>query len=269
MSQDSLSGPKALGAFLRAQREMLAPEKVGLPAAGRRRTSGLRREELAQLSRISTTWYTWIEQGRDVCVSPSTLSRLAQALQLAPAAREYLFNLANVKDPNRQPEALPLGTQVKAALQHMDCPAYLLDGVWNVLDWNAQAQALFCGWLGEDPQPNLLQFMFVNPLAKQLVVDWPERARRVVAEFRAESSHYSHELMRELIMQLCRDSREFERWWTQQAVMAREGGERRFHHATTGQEITYQQQTFHPALHQEFKLVMLIPADSGAGLTPR
>ncbi|MBG6248768.1 MULTISPECIES: helix-turn-helix transcriptional regulator [Symbiopectobacterium] len=207
MSNGSLSGPKALGAFLRAQREMLAPERVGLPIAGRRRTSGLRREELAQLSRISTTWYTCIEQGREVSVSPAALSRLAQAL--------------------------------------------------------------FRGWLGEDPQPNLLRFMFVHPLAKQLVVDWPERARHVVAEFRAESSHYSHELMRELVMQLCRDSREFERWWTQQAVMAREGGERRFHHATTGQEITYQQQTFHPALHQEFKLVMSIPADTGDGPTPR
>ena len=269
MSNSSLSGPKALGAFLRTQREMLTPERVGLPAAGRRRTSGLRREELAQLSRISTTWYTWIEQGREVSVSPAALSRLAQALQLAPAERDYLFNLANVKDPDKHPEALPLGAQVTAALRYMDCPAYLLDGGWNVLDWNTQAQALFRGWLGEDPQPNLLRFMFVNPLAKQIVVDWPERARRVVAEFRAESSHYSHEMMRELVMQLCRDSREFERWWTQQAVMAREGGERRFHHATTCQEITYQQQTFHPALHQEFKLVMLIPAETGDRPTPR
>lgn len=269
MSNDSLSGPKALGAFLRAQREMLAPESVGLPAAGRRRTSGLRREELAQLSRISTTWYTWIEQGREVSVSPAALSRLAQALLLTPAARDYLFNLANVKDPNKQPETLPLGAQVTAALQYMDCPAYLLDGGWNVLAWNAQAQALFRGWLGEDPQPNLLRFMFVNPLAKQLVVDWPERARRVVAEFRAESSHYSHDMMRERVMQLCRDSREFERWWTQHAVMAREGGERRFYHATTHQEITYQQQTFHPASHQEFKLVMLTPADVVDVLTPR
>ncbi len=118
MSNGSLSGPKALGAFLRAQREMLAPEKVGLPAAGRRRTSGLRREELAQLSSISTTWYTWIEQGREVSVSPAALSRLAQALQLAPAARDYLFNLANVKDPDKQSEPLPLDTQVTAALRY-------------------------------------------------------------------------------------------------------------------------------------------------------
>ncbi|MGK2888133.1 MAG: hypothetical protein ACSLEN_00390 [Candidatus Malihini olakiniferum] len=76
-----------------------------------------------------------------------------------------------------------------------------------MLNWNAQTQALFHGWLREDPQPNLLRFMFVNPMAKQLVVDWHERARHVVAKFRDESSHYSHEMMRELVMQLYRDSR--------------------------------------------------------------
>lgn len=265
MSNDSLSGPKALGAFLRAQRENLTPEKVGLPASGRRRTSGLRREELAHISRISTTWYTWIEQGRDVSVSPAALSRLACALQLAPAARDYLFNLAGIKDPEQSHDETPLDAQVAAAVHRVDCPAYLLDGCWNVLAWNAQAEALFLGWLGIDPQPNLLRFMFVNPLARQLVVDWPERARRVVAEFRAESSHYAHsDAAREWVMTLCRESREFERWWTQQAVMAREGGERRFHHPTQ-QTICYQQQTFHPTANHHYKLVMLIPMPPGRG----
>lgn len=259
MNNDSLSGPKALGAFLRAQREKLTPEHVGLPTSGRRRTRGLRREELAQMSRISTTWYTWIEQGREVSVSPAALSRLAHALQLAPAARDYLFNLAGIKDPEKHHDDAPLDACVVAAVHQVVCPAYLLDGCWNVLAWNAQAEALFLGWLGVEQQPNLLRFMFVDPLAKQLVVDWPERAQRVVAEFRAESSHDAHAAdARELVMTLCRESEAFERWWTQQAVMAREGGERRFHHPTQ-REMCYQQQTFHPTANRDCKLVMLIP----------
>ncbi|MDX6917705.1 helix-turn-helix transcriptional regulator [Pectobacterium carotovorum] len=258
MSASSLSGPKALGAFLRALRERTSPEMVGLPASGRRRTSGLRREELAQIARISTTWYTWLEQGRDVSASASALTRLSLALKLEPAEHDYLFSLAGVKDPQKQSRATSLDTQIAASLHHITCPAYLLDGCWNMLAWNAPSEQLFAGWLGSDPEPNLLRFMFLNPLAHSLVVDWPERAKRVVAEFRAESSHYaSAEAVRQVVMALCEESREFNLWWSQQAVTAREGGERRFHHPSLG-DIAYHQQTFHPAVQSEFKLVMLI-----------
>ncbi|MBI0551561.1 helix-turn-helix transcriptional regulator [Pectobacterium parmentieri] len=258
MSANSLSGPKALGAFLRALRERTTPEMVGLPASGRRRTSGLRREELAQIARISTTWYTWLEQGRDVSASASALTRLSQALKLEPAERDYLFSLAGVNDPQKQNRSTSLDAQVTASLHHIACPAYLLDGCWNMLAWNAPSEQLFAGWLENDPEPNLLRFMFLNPLARSLVVDWPERARRVVAEFRAESSHYaSTESVRQIVMRLCEDSHEFNLWWSQQAVTAREGGERRFHHPLLG-DVAYHQQTFHPVGHGDVKLVMLI-----------
>ncbi|KHN49546.1 helix-turn-helix transcriptional regulator [Pectobacterium fontis] len=258
MSGNSLSGPKALGAFLRALRERTSPEVVGLPASGRRRTSGLRREELAQIARISTTWYTWLEQGREVSASASALTRLSLALKLEPAERDYLFSLADVKDPQKQNRTIPLDANVVASLHHITCPAYLLDGCWNMLAWNAPSEQLFAGWLENDPEPNLLHFMFLNPLARSLVVEWPERAKRVVAEFRAESSHYaSTEAVRHVVMALCKESREFALWWSQQAVTAREGGERRFHHPLLG-DVAYHQQTFHPAGHGEIKLVMLI-----------
>jgi len=99
MQSEALSGPKALGAFLRAHRERITPDMLGLPSAPRRRTSGLRREELAQISGISATWYTWIEQGREVSISPHTLARIAKALRLGHAERHYLFTLARVADP--------------------------------------------------------------------------------------------------------------------------------------------------------------------------
>ncbi|PLR32635.1 transcriptional regulator [Chimaeribacter californicus] len=266
MQPDTLNGPKALGAFLRAHRERLTPAQAGLPRAPRRRTSGLRREELAQLSGISTTWYTWIEQGRDVSVSPLTLARLARALQLGTAERDYLFSLAQASDPEGQDAADAVSPALLASVQQIHCPGYLLDSVWNVISWNAPAQALFSGFLGSDPAPNLLNFMFLHPLARVLVADWPERARRVVAEFRAETRHFPHsEPVREQIQTLCRASVQFNGWWHGQTVMAREGGLRRFHHPQRG-DVLYRQQTFYPAGSPALKLVMLLPGEDAENI---
>lgn len=258
---ESLTGPKALGLFLRTHRERVTPEMVGLPGSSRRRTSGLRREELAQISGISATWYTWIEQGRDVSISAATLDNLANALRMEPAAREYLFSLAAVKDPQAVHISGARDVSLKNCVNQFTCPAYLLDSCWNVLAWNAQAEALFSGWLGVDPQPNLLDFMFLHPLARKLVTNWAERAKRVVAEFRAETSHYAHsDAVRETVISLRERSTDFNQWWTQQEVLSREGGERRFNHPAEG-EKSYRQQTFFPAGYADCKLVMLVPQE--------
>lgn len=255
---DPLSGPKALGAFLRAHRERVTPEMVGLPHVSRRRTQGLRREELAQISGISTTWYTWIEQGRDVSISAATLSRLAQALRLQPAEREYLFSLAGIKNPDESAKPPLPDEHLRQSVHQLNCPAYLLDSRWNMLAWNAQTQQLFAGWLDIDPQPNLLHFMFLDPLARTLLIDWPARAKRIVAEFRAETSHYAHsEEIRQLVLSLREQSSVFNQWWAQQEVLAREAGERRFMHPIEG-PVCYRQQTFIPAGRRELKLVMLV-----------
>ena len=104
----------ALGAFLMARRARRGPAALGLPEGGRRRTPGLRREEVAQLAGLSVTWYTWIEQGRDVSVSPAALARLARTLQLSPAERTYLFDLAGKRDPAARAPAP--ASEVPAAL---------------------------------------------------------------------------------------------------------------------------------------------------------
>ncbi|MGN4224056.1 helix-turn-helix domain-containing protein, partial [Burkholderia gladioli] len=152
---------RALGDFIRAHRERLTPEALGLPPGPRRRTPGLRREEVAQLCGVSPTWYTWIEQGRQVSASADALARIAVALRLSRAERAYLFELAAQRDP-AEPElaTADVPDTLVAAVDLVAAPAYVLDRQWNALAWNAPAAALFAGWLDGDHDRNLLRFTF-------------------------------------------------------------------------------------------------------------
>ena len=132
-----------LGQFIKNHRERLRPEDVGLKPSGRRRTPGLRREELAQLCSISSTWITWIEQGRPVSASAAMLDRLASALQLTPSERRYLFTLAGKLDPLGTGSLTDGIETVLETVNHISTPAYILDRQWNVLAWNMAAAALF------------------------------------------------------------------------------------------------------------------------------
>ncbi|WP_130835811.1 helix-turn-helix transcriptional regulator [[Erwinia] mediterraneensis] len=258
MDHTLLSGPKALGAFLRSQRENTSPEMLGLPVMARRRTRGLRREEVAQLSGISTTWYTWIEQGREIVVSAQTLSNIAVALKMKPAERNYLFRLALQSDPLE--ETIPqVDDAVLAAVHQVNEPCYLLDLTCNMLAWNRPAARLFCGWLDQDAHPNMLQFMFLHPLAQQLVVDWEARASRLVAELRADAMHYAHdETLNAFVQQMTRESPSFHAFWQRQQVIVREGGERVFRHAQQG-ELHYRQVSWQLTSNRSLKMVMLLP----------
>jgi transcriptional regulator with XRE-family HTH domain len=250
---------RELGNFLRAHRERLEPSAIGLTRGTRRRTPGLRREEVAQLCGLSTTWYTWIEQGRDVAVSPAALARLAGALHLSRAERAYLFELAGRRDPTQgsgSTETLP--TAALASVTAMRCPAYLLDRYWNAQSWNSAAERLFTGWLDQAGERNLLQFIFLHPAARSLIDPWEERARRVAAEFRAAcSAHRDDKPLRRLIDALHRESAEFARFWDGYGVLGREGGERRFRHPVDGL-LRYQQVTFTLAGDADLKLTMLL-----------
>ena len=256
---EPLTQRRDLGAFLRAHREKLTPAALGLPGGGRRRTPGLRREEVAQLAGLSATWYSWIEQGRDVAMSAAALARLAASLQLGRAERAYLFELAGKRDPASErdaAEALP-----QAALASVDriaCPAYILDRAWNALRWNAPAARLFVGWLDRPGEHNLLRYIFLSRAAKSLIKDWPERAQRVAAEFRAANGAHLHDpALRALIDGLKRESPSFARFWDEQHVLEREGGERTFNHPAEG-FLAYEQVSFTLAGHPDLKLTMLL-----------
>jgi transcriptional regulator with XRE-family HTH domain len=258
-----LARRRELGDFIRAQRERMAPE-AGAIAARRRRTPGLRREEVAQLAGLSTTWYTWIEQGRDVSVSPMALARLARTLRLDRAQRTYLFELAGKRDPDQgasDDDDLPAA--VLACVGAIAAPAYILDRNWEARGWNAAAERLFTGWLDRpskgDGGRSLLKFIFLDPGARLLICDWENRARRVTAEFRAHcASHLDDGALRRLIDELSRDSGEFAQMWEQHGVLGREGGERTFNHPKDG-FLRYEQVTFELAGHADFKLTILVP----------
>jgi transcriptional regulator with XRE-family HTH domain len=252
---------RTLAEFLRTHRAKVSPS-----VRGRRRTPGLRREEVAELAGISGTWYTWMEQGRDVSVSPATLDRLAKALQLSAAERTYLFELAGKRDPTAPP------SQAKAAPPDLNdvvavvrTPAYVLDGLWNAVAWNRHAEQLFRGWLdgahANNPTRNILRFMFAAPAARKLVDHWEDRCRRISAEFRADyAKRLDDPAMQALVDDLKRASKFFAETWEEHLVLSREGGERTFNLPTGLQ--SYRQSTFNFAARPEFKLVILTPLEN-------
>ncbi|PRH88421.1 transcriptional regulator [Labrys okinawensis] len=248
-----------LGEFLRSQRSRLTPDLFGLQGGARRRTPGLRREEVAQLAGLSTTWYTWLEQGRDISLSAHALGRLANVLNFSTAERAYLFDLAGKRDPQASTEAEPAAPPaLLAALDTIAGPAYLLDHLWNALGWNAQAAELFGGWLDGDNDRNLLAYIFLSPAARDLIENWEGRARRVIAEFRIDYGHHiEEEAMQALVSGLTARSPFFAQAWPIHSVIGREGGLRRFNHPTRG-ALEFQQITLSPTTRPDLKFVMLV-----------
>jgi len=264
-SEHELTREAVLGRFLRAHRERLAPAEVGLAPGRRRRTPGLRREELAQLAGLSATWVTWLEQGRPVALSARALAGLAGALRLSRAERAYLFELAGRRDPMQAQDGHVPAT-VMASVEAIAGPAYLLDRQWNALAWNAAAADLFVGWLdGASSERNLLRSMFLSPGLQALVEDWPHRAARLVAEFRAHSIRHAEDPpTRALVEGLLAESPAFRADWLSQDVEERQGGRRGFRHPRRGL-LHFEQLTLVPAAAPGLTLVMLMPAQRAGG----
>jgi len=263
------SKPPLLGEFLRAHRAALSPQEAGLPQRLRRRTPGLRREEVAQLCGISPTWYTWIEQGRTGAVSAQTLDALAQGLHLGVAERAYLFELAGRADPVRPSAAPAESLQLDALVQAIRTPAYVLDQHWNAIAWNRPAAALFSDWLGGAGKagraagavpaaPNLLRYVFLNPGARRFLLDWEERAWRLAAEYRADVPTLRDDPLRgALVDELCAASDEFAAAWRSQQVLARDGGHRSFR--VREGVLHFEQHILRVARQPELRMTVLVP----------
>ncbi|CAO3440637.1 MmyB family transcriptional regulator [Azospirillum endophyticum] len=173
---------QALADFIRQCRERISPESLGLPQVRRRRTRGLRREEVAALAGVGLTWYTWFEQGRDIAVSDDFLHRLARGLRLDRAEREHLFALAGRETLADGDESAELPRSLVRMINALDQAAYIMNSSWDVLAHNEAARSLF-----EDfklPQPNLIRIVFFSDHYRQRIQDWQFAARLVLLKAR-------------------------------------------------------------------------------------
>lgn len=213
-----------LGEFLRSRRERLSPEDVGLVSYGRRRTSGLRREEVAQLAHIGTSWYTSLEQGRSVNPSEDVLNNIAKALRLTEDERQHLHLLAK---PVQQEKAVD--QQINVGLERMiralePNPAFILSRYWDLLLWNRAAAFVFrLPSLSNHMQqrPNWLRHLLTGAMLGSNIKDRKSRAQVIIAQFRADYAHLPNDQrFKELIEELMQASQLFRELWPLQNVQA-------------------------------------------------
>nr|WP_173813123.1 helix-turn-helix transcriptional regulator [Dendrosporobacter quercicolus]NSL50116.1 helix-turn-helix domain-containing protein [Dendrosporobacter quercicolus DSM 1736] len=208
---------KELGDFLRTRRARIAPSQVGLPEGIRRRTPGLRREEVALLAGIGLTWYTWLEQGRSIQVSEAVLDSLSRVLLLDEQEMAYLYTLAQKAPPAALTKQAPsLNPMVQHVMDNLRfCPATVLDGKWNIIAWNQAAALVFLDFSQLAPaKRNLLEITFTNEAYKKLFADWESKARGMIARFRlACGKHIEEPWFVDFIRALRENSREFSLWW--------------------------------------------------------
>lgn len=249
-----------LGDFLRSRRERLTPQTVGLPDGRRRRTPGLRREEVAELAGIGVDWYIRLEQGRSTSPSRSTVEALARALRLTKAEHAHLRALTQPAErttPGR--EQVP-DTVVRIVMS-LNQPAYVSGRRWDVLVWNQAAEEVFAFSRMAEGERNSLLAMFANPKTRKLFGKaWESEARRMLAQFRPTYDLYAADpAFQSLIARLRRDSREFAVWWRAHDVRHAGAGRKEMHHPHKG-VLRFDYASFQVNDEPGLKLVIYTPA---------
>jgi transcriptional regulator with XRE-family HTH domain len=225
-----------LGTYLKDRRSRLDAAALGY-VTGRRRTAGLRREEVAQRANVSATWYTWLEQGRGGAPSTAVLDRVAHALMLTDAEREHAHLLAFGRPPEVHYKPVE---SISPRLQHiLDAleysPAFVRSSTWDMVGWN-KAAMLVLGHMDENGKPrNILRNFFGNPRVRALQTDWDAAARYIVAAFRADITRAgATEEVRQLIDELSRSSAVFDTLWRENDIVSHGGGLKTFQHPVVG-----------------------------------
>jgi transcriptional regulator with XRE-family HTH domain len=228
---------RELAAFLRSRRERLAPADVGLPAGGRRRTPGLRREEVAQLAGVGVTWYTWLEQGRDIHVSDQVLGAIARTLSLDEHERAHLFTLAGVAVPAGPAEGRVVPPEVRAVLDKLDpFPAFVTNGRYDLLATNRGYRVLV-GDVDALPveERNSLWLIFAKETTSRCFVDREEARGRMVAQLRAAmAEHVADPAWKCLVRRLHDVSPDFTALWARHDVAQPENARKRVLHQDLG-----------------------------------
>ncbi len=241
MRKPSLKERKELGAFLSSRRARLRPDELGLPA-GPRRTPGLRREEVALLAGVSVSWYTWLEQGRDIGVSIEVLNRLSTVLRLDRAESLHLFALSS-----RQPPVVATCGDPSDGLVYLvqaidPVPAYIRNSRLDILAWNPAVADLFVDYGRLEPhERNTLRLLFLYPPYRSLMRDWEQLARGTIRVFHAARAKASDKApFDRLVEEICAESEEFRVWWREDDVQVFDEGGKRLCHPTHGLlDLTY------------------------------
>jgi transcriptional regulator with XRE-family HTH domain len=262
VSRSETARRREFGAFLRSRRTRLTPGDVGLSSGFRRRTPGLRREEVAELAGVGTTWYTWLEQGRDVRASREVLGALADALRLDCAERRYLFQLAGRQSAQTSLTAKPEVAQPLQRMLHAltDQPAYILSRRWDVLFWNRAAEVVFGDYAKlEGDERNSVYMLFGNPDHRRLLVDWHDLAPIALRMFRAENAaHAGDPEYDRLVGTLMTRSPEFRYYWQKHDVSGYTAINKRIHHPAAGRMV-FEYNSFTADDQSGAKLVVYTP----------
>ncbi len=224
-----------LGDFLRSRRQKLTPKLVGLPAGRRRRTPGLRREEVADLAGIGVDWYIRLEQGRSVTPSAATIDALARALRLSRAEHRHLQELTQNTDRRAfVREIVP--PAVRRTVEQINLPAYVTGRRWDILAWNAAADEIFAFSRLADADRNSLLTVLTNPATRRLFgASWADEARRMVAQFRATHDLWAGDpAFRDLLARLHDGCPEFKGWWEAHDISGIAAGRKSLSHPKKG-----------------------------------
>lgn len=251
-----------LADFLHTRRMRLPPEQAGLISGGRRRTPGLRREEVAQLANVGVSWYTLLEQGRDIHPSIEVLHSIADALQLTSDERQHLLLLADqqylVGTQLSNEEVSPALRRVIDALNPI--PAYVVGRRWDYLAWNTAAEHVFSPSKLLPPyEYNIVWRIFTDSEKKIRDPEWEQVAQRVLAEFRADSVRYANdEWFKRLITDLQRVSPEFRTWWPHHDVRGRNDARKNIEHPVVGR-LMFEHTTLQVSTTPELKVMIYTP----------
>ncbi|MBR0643879.1 helix-turn-helix transcriptional regulator [Plastoroseomonas hellenica] len=258
----SVASDNPLGMYLRDRRTKLDPAAFGFSGA-RRRTPGLRREEVAQRANISATWYTWLEQGRGGAPSAEVLDRIARALMLTDVEREHLFLLGLGRPPEvRYQTAEGVTPRLQRVLDALELsPALVKTATWDVIAWNRAAAAVLTDYGSLPPeQRNILRLIFCDARVRAAQFDWDSVARFVVAAFRADAARAGAVArVGALVDELCRLSPEFEAMWRDNDVRNYGEGVKRLRHPIAG-PIAFEYSAFAVDGRPDLGMVVYNPA---------
>jgi len=219
-----------LSEFLKQKRNSLSPMSIGLPQTRRRRTPGLRREEVATMAGIGLTWYTWLEQGRSITVSSFFLDRIASVLQLDEVERRHLFLLAQERPPICHGQtSTEISGMARLLLDDLIIrPAFVFNLRWDVIAWNASAQLVFDFESQPSSERNMFWMLFADNQLSKKIIDWDKQAPLFVASFRRDLAQAPEdEAMLELVDALEQTGSFFKELWHRQDVTGRCQGKRK------------------------------------------